>query len=210
MRWDYATPVTELYNRLVNLDDRARLHGGHAGAARPDRPIPARCRFPDPSGPQQLLAADRLCVAAVQQRIAGGARRIRHLLQHFGLQHHRRQHGAAAALRPGAQRVRLRGQSADHPERLPAASNQASTQHLCHRSELPHRLCADLEPPVQHDLPLRHVRDRRLSGHQGHAARPAVHSELGGAGSGRNRRCRTTSSTRLRTAIRSTTRRSSS
>ncbi len=31
VRWEYGAPITELYNRLVNLDVRSRLFGGSAG-----------------------------------------------------------------------------------------------------------------------------------------------------------------------------------
>ena len=32
VRWEYGAPVTEIKNRLVNLDVAPGFHGGHSGA----------------------------------------------------------------------------------------------------------------------------------------------------------------------------------
>ena len=101
LRWDYATPVTELYNRLVNLD----IAPGYSAVTAVE--AGQTVALPDSSGPQQHFAPAGICLAASDERIAGGARRIWDLLQHFGLQPHRRQHGAAAALRPGVERLQF-------------------------------------------------------------------------------------------------------
>ena len=104
LRWDYGTPITELYNRLVNLDVAPGYARHRAGAARTIRPVLRRAaHFAGQAGQEQHLAAHRLRVAPDSQEVHGGSRRLRHLLQHLGVQHHRQQHGAAAALRADAE-----------------------------------------------------------------------------------------------------------
>ena len=110
IRWDYATPVTELYNRLVNLD----IAPGYTAAVAVQSGsglLPGSLIHPDRNNFSPRLG---FAWRPAQQGLAGGARRIRRLLQHVGLQHHRRQHGAAAAVRPVAQRLRLGGEPAEH------------------------------------------------------------------------------------------------
>ena len=95
------------------------------------------------------------------------------------------QHGAAAAVRAVAERVDFGGESADPPDRLPAghpARHGGSTFAI--DPELPHRLRADLDDHGAARSAAAHVRHGGLSGDQGHAARPAVPAQLGGAGRG--------------------------
>ena len=104
IRWDYATPVTELYNRLVNLDVAPGLRRHHG----------RRPAGPDQLRPQQLLAAAGLRLAAHHQGFARGPRRLRHLLQQLGVQRDCRQHGAAAAVRAIAQRLQFGREPAEY------------------------------------------------------------------------------------------------
>ena len=91
LRWDYAAPITELYNRLVNLDiasgytaiapvlpGQTGKLSGHIVSLVADQSRQTRC-----------CAAHRVRVAAFPETFHGGSRGIRHLLQHLDLRRNR-------------------------------------------------------------------------------------------------------------------------
>ena len=106
VRWDYQSPDHRDVRPPGEPRYRARLRGHRPGSARPIRPATrAPCRLPW-SSPDKNNISPRIGFAwrPIPKKYHGRPRRLRHLLQHFRLQQHRQQHGAAAALRPDLER----------------------------------------------------------------------------------------------------------
>ena len=104
VRYEYVSPLTELNNRIANLDlspgvseSGAGHAGGDARSARTSRALQRQpARQPGAARSQQLRAAHRLCLEAVFEN--RGARRIRHQLQHRRVSEHRAATGLSAAV----------------------------------------------------------------------------------------------------------------
>ena len=177
VRWDYATPVTELYNRLVNLDVApgfAAIAAVQAGQTAPYSGLVGNALIK----PDRNNFSPRLGLA--WRPPTKGSLVI---LAGYGIYYNTSVYNSLAAnlaqqppFRPGAECHQLRGEPADHRERFSAGDQLGDEQQLCHRSELPHRLRADLELLPAARSAVRPVRNRGLSGYEGHAARSAVHS----------------------------------
>ena len=117
LRWDYATPMTELYNRLAGLDVAPGFTAVSAGRARTGR----AARRADPPGPQQLLARGSASPCRPRTNhslvIRGG----------YGVYYNTSVYNMIAgnmAQQPPfaqrAERLQFRRESADHRERIPA------------------------------------------------------------------------------------------
>ncbi len=148
-RWEYNSPITEKYGRLVNLDIAPGFTavapvvansptGTLTGGSYPDSLVQAR--------QARLSAANRYRVASVPRLFAPRSSRIRRLLQHLGLPDHREPDGPAGAALQELERAEHRQQRAHPRQRLQRLSHDYR-QHLCHRSKFPHRLRAKLECP---------------------------------------------------------------
>ncbi len=99
MRWEYGAPITELYGRLVNLDIApgfAAVAPVVASQSRRAADRPEISRFAPPARQARLRAARRDRLASDLRLVAGGSRRVRHLLRHLGLPDHRPANGAAS------------------------------------------------------------------------------------------------------------------
>jgi hypothetical protein len=169
--------VTELYNRLVNLDVApgfAAIAAVQAGQTAPYSGLVGNALIK----PDRNNFSPRLGLA--WRPPTKGSLVI---LAGYGIYYNTSVYNSLAAnlaqqppFRPGAECHQLRGEPADHRERFSAGDQLGDEQQLCHRSELPHRLRADLELLPAARSAVRPVRNRGLSGYEGHAARSAVHS----------------------------------
>ena len=99
VRWEYGSPITELYGRLVNLDI-APGFTAEAPVVATTRPVAHRAalsRFADSSRQARFQPRIGISLASVSGVVDGGSRRIRRLLQHLGLSDDRAADGAAVA-----------------------------------------------------------------------------------------------------------------
>ena len=127
VRYEYVSPLTEINNRIANLDlspgvlirYTLALYAGDADSARSTGALlRLLARQPGAARSQQLCAPHRLCLEAVFQN--RGARRIWHQLQH------RRVSGHRAATRLAAAVLHHRDQHSDRSHRRPHAAKRIS------------------------------------------------------------------------------------
>ena len=136
VRWEYGSPITELYGRLVNLD----LTPGFTAqapvvAASPSGPLtkqtyPASLLHPDKNGIQPRVGVSWRPVPGI---FHGDPRRVRNLLQHFRLSDHRHPDGSAVAAVEKSERAEHPAESA-HAGRWVQRRAGHHTQHVCRRS----------------------------------------------------------------------------
>ena len=147
VRWEYGAPITELYGRLVNLDiapglRRSRRWWPAIRSGPLTGPNAIRARW---SSPTSTRFEPRLGIAwrPLSGSSHGGSRRIRRLLQHFGLSEHRAADGAAIAALEEPERAKQPGRSAHAGQRFQRSACHHA-EHLRDRSEFPRRLRAEL------------------------------------------------------------------
>ena len=142
LRWEYNSPITERYGRLVNLDIAPGFRAiAPVVAASATGPLTGQ-RYPDSlvhPDKTRVSAAHRHLLAALPGVVDGGSRRLRRLLRHVGLHADRQPDGAAIAALEEPERAEQRRQSADAGQRIQRAA-QRGHQHLRGRSEFPRRL----------------------------------------------------------------------
>ena len=98
VRWEYSSPITELYGRLVNLDVApgftavAPVLGSSPTGPLTRQSYPSSLVHPDKNN---IAPQDRHLLASVLRVVHGGPRRLRRLLRHLGLPDHRDSDGAA-------------------------------------------------------------------------------------------------------------------
>ena len=180
IRWDYATPITELYNRLVNLD----IAPGYAAIA-PVLPgsgqLPTSLIHPDRNNFSPRIGFAWRPLKKGSLVVRGG----------YGTYYNTSVYNIIAsnmAQQPPFAQTLSVSSSAANPLSIQngflLGIQPIVHQHLRHRPQLPHRLRADVEAFGAARSAAGHVRHGGLPGHEGHAARSTVHSELGSAGSG--------------------------
>ena len=155
LRWEYWSPMTELYGRLVNLDiapgftAEAPVVASNPIGPVTGQPYPDSLIHPDKHGVQPRIS---LAWRPDFGIVAGGALGLRGVLQHVGVSDHRPADGAAIAALEKLERAEQRGRSADARQRIQRGAGDYA-EHLRRRSEFPGRVCAELELSVQRDLP---------------------------------------------------------
>ncbi len=179
VRWEYGSPVTELKNRLVNLDvvsDFAAVAPVLASAPKGATHRHWLSHVADPPGPHRGRAAHRPLVAAAPRFLAGRRRRLRRHVRYLRLPGHRAQHGPAGSALDQPDRPEQRGLPAVPGPRLHALQHH-HRRDLRRRSQLPRRLRADLAAQAAARSALLAPGGGHLSRQQGHTRRAALSAQ---------------------------------
>ena len=114
VRWEYGAPITELYDRLVNLDISPGFIGG-AGSGKQSGAIP---QFAHSPGQKGFRAARGDCLASTIRIVVGDTRRRWRLLQHVRVSIDRFTVGPAAAAIEDVERTKQFDESIHARERI--------------------------------------------------------------------------------------------
>ncbi len=177
-RWEYETPPTELYGRLVNLDVApgfsaiSPVVAGGTGSLTGQQ-YPAA---PDQRRSRRAPAARRDRVAARSRIVAGDPRRLRDLPQHVLLPADHTAPGAAAAALHGVHDQQQPRAPADAGERVHAADLD-HREHVRGRSEPARRRVAELAGAHAARPAGIADDDRDVSRHEGHEPAAGVSAE---------------------------------
>ena len=179
VRWEYGSPLTELQGRLVNLDVApgfaavVPVTGIDPVGVLTSQHYPDSLLHPDKHA---IQPRDRYRVASDIRIVAGGARGIRHRVQHVGVPDDRHADGATGAPFEEPERAEQRGRSADAGQRVQCFAGHYAG-YVWHRSEFPDRLCTELECFGAARPAGVAGADGDLPGHQGDARRAGVSAE---------------------------------
>ena len=176
VRWEYESPLSERYDRLVNLDigpgftSISPIVASEPTGSLTGETLPS---VVDAVGLGRPAAAPGRCVAAGAGIVCRGACGIRNLPQHERLSIDRHADGAAAAALTRTEHRELARQSA-HARKWIRRARGRDAQHVRRRSRFPHRIrsqLAGLDPA----RPARVADGQRdISRHQGKRSHPGV------------------------------------